>query len=73
MIAELKSATLLLLPSPSLSNVKGDFIIQWEKPGLVKKLLLPAPPDEQKIKELNELASSYPFCIRQKAKKHDML
>jgi hypothetical protein len=73
MIAELKSATLLLLPSSPLSHSKGEYNIHWEKPGLVKNLLLPAPPDEQKIKELNELAAGYPFCITHKAKKHEML
>ncbi|HMH21283.1 MAG TPA: hypothetical protein VK563_05885 [Puia sp.] len=39
----------------------------------VIRLRLSAPPDDKKIMELNELASSYPFCVLYKAKKHDTL
>ena len=43
------------------------------RPGVVKQLLLPAPPDETTIRRLNELAKKGPFCAPLKAKKHELL
>jgi hypothetical protein len=43
------------------------------KPGLVKRLDSPAPPDELTIRKLNELAAKRPFCTLHKVKKHEIL
>lgn len=43
------------------------------KPGLVKRLDMPAPPDQVTIQKLNELAAKPPFCALHKVKKHEML
>ncbi len=42
-----------------------------QKPGVVK--LLPPPPDEKKVMELNALAAKHPFSVLHKVKKHDPL
>lgn len=41
------------------------------RPGLVKSLTLPAPPDEATVKRLNQLAARPPFCNPHKVKKHE--
>ena len=43
------------------------------KPGLVKLLTPPAPPDEATVRKLNELATRQPFCTLHRVKKHDLL
>jgi len=43
------------------------------RPGLVKRLDSPAPPDELIIRKLNELAAKRPFCSPHKVKKHEIL
>ncbi|HEV3325843.1 MAG TPA: hypothetical protein VG052_09560 [Puia sp.] len=44
-----------------------------QKPGVVKLLAPPTPPDENTIRKLNVLASKHPFCVLHRVKKHDML
>jgi hypothetical protein len=44
-----------------------------QKPGVVKLLTQPAPPDDKTIRRLNALAAKHPFCILHRVKKHDML
>ena len=44
-----------------------------QRPGIVKLLPPPAPPTEEMIAVMNELASKHPFCRYYKAKKHDTL
>ena len=44
-----------------------------KKPGVVKALQEPTPPDEETIRQLNELAKTKPFCTPHKVKKHDLL
>jgi hypothetical protein len=41
----------------------------------IEVIKLPAtmPPNEEKIRELNELAARHPFCVLHKPKKHDTL
>lgn len=43
------------------------------KPGVVKLIISPAPPDENTIRKLNALASRRPFSAQHKVKKHDPL
>jgi len=43
------------------------------KSALVKRITLPAPPDEATIKKLNDLAAKHPFCSLHRVKKHDPL
>ncbi|WP_431216741.1 hypothetical protein ACQ86N_20545 [Puia sp. P3] len=43
------------------------------KPALIKRITLPAPPDEATIQRLNELAAKHPFCSLHRVKKHDTL
>jgi hypothetical protein len=47
--------------------------IHRQKPGVVKLLPSPPPPDEKTLIELNALAAKHPFCTLHKAKKHDPL
>jgi hypothetical protein len=56
-------------------STRTTFSIQSKKkkPGLLKSLQAPAPPDESTIRRLNELASTPPFCNPHKVKKHDLL
>jgi hypothetical protein len=44
-----------------------------QRPGVVKLLPPPLPPDEKTLKELNALAAKHPFCVLHKVKKHDPL
>jgi hypothetical protein len=44
-----------------------------QRPGVIKLLPPPTPPDEKTIRELNELAAQQPFCQLHKVRKHDML
>jgi hypothetical protein len=44
-----------------------------QKSGVVKLITSPAPPDENTIRHLNELASQRPFSTPHKVKKHDTL
>jgi hypothetical protein len=62
------SALTILLPAPSLA-----FNSLPKQKREVIRLPLVTPPDEEKIRELNGLASQYPFCILYKAKKYEML
>jgi hypothetical protein len=41
------------------------------RPGVVKLLPAPTPPDEETIRRLNELAAKNPFCSMHKVKKHE--
>ena len=43
------------------------------KPGLIKLLNAPAPPDEATVRKLNELATRQPFCKLHRVRKHDLL
>jgi hypothetical protein len=44
-----------------------------QKSSVVKLITHPAPPDENTIRHLNELASRRPFSTPHKVKKHDTL
>lgn len=44
-----------------------------KRQGVVKRLSLPAHPDQDTIRKLNDLAAKKPFCIVHRVKKHDML
>jgi len=44
-----------------------------QKQGVIKLMPPVPPPDEKTIHELNELASSRPFCTFRKVRRHDML
>jgi len=44
-----------------------------QKPGVVKLMTPPAPPDEKTIRQLNKLAAKQPFCKLHRVKKHDPL
>lgn len=43
------------------------------KPGVVKLLPMPEPPDEATVSRLNRLASQLPFCRLHRAKTHELL
>ena len=60
-----------LLPESTMTAYPGKS--RQNKPGLIKRLDAPAPPDELTIKKLNELAAQHPFCSPHRAKKHDIL
>jgi hypothetical protein len=42
------------------------------KPGVVKLLPAPEPPDEAMIRQLNALANQHPFCRLHQVKKHEL-
>jgi hypothetical protein len=44
-----------------------------QRPGVIKLLTHPAPPDDKTIRRLNALAAKHPFCILHRVKKHDTL
>jgi hypothetical protein len=44
-----------------------------QKPGVIKLMTPPPPPDEKAIRQLNALASKQPFCKLHRVKKHDPL
>jgi hypothetical protein len=44
-----------------------------QKPGVVKLLAHPAPPDDKTIRRLNALAAKQPFCVLHRVKRHDTL
>ena len=70
---ETKSLTIwpILLPESSMTayNTKS----QRQRPGVVKLMPPPAPPDEKTIRQLNALAAKPPFCSLHRVKKHDPL
>ena len=41
--------------------------------GVVKLLETPAPPNEETIRRLNDLARKFPFCRLHSVKKHELL
>jgi hypothetical protein len=43
------------------------------KPGVVKLLSTPEPPDEATVSRLNRLANQRPFCRLHQVKKHEVL
>ncbi len=43
------------------------------RPGVVKLLAPPTPPDEATIRRLNDLATKNPFCTHYKVRKHELL
>jgi len=43
------------------------------KPGVVKLLPTPEPPDEATISRLNSLANQHPFCRLHHVRKHELL
>jgi hypothetical protein len=47
--------------------------VRNQRPGIVKLLDAPAPPDENTVRKLNELARKQPFCALHRVKKHDPL
>jgi len=61
-----------LLPEKSLTAypVKAQ---QRPKQGVVKLMPPVPPPDEKTIKELNDLASTRPFCAFRKCRRFDTL
>jgi hypothetical protein len=44
-----------------------------QKPGVIKLLTPPLPPDDKTIRNLNALAAKHPFCQLHRVKKHDTL
>jgi hypothetical protein len=44
-----------------------------QKPGVIKLLAPPTPPDEHTVRKLNVLAAKHPFCVLHRVKKHDTL
>ena len=60
-----------LLPEPNMTAHAGKS--RQNRPGVVKRLDSPAPPDELTIRKLNELAAQRPFCTPHKVKKHEIL
>jgi len=60
-----------LLPESTMTVHPGKSI--RSKPGLVKRITLPAPPDEATIQKLNDLAAKHPFCSLHRVKKHETL
>jgi hypothetical protein len=71
----MKPSTLALLP-PQLSEstlTAYSSKTQRQKPGIVKLMPPPVPPDEKTIRELNALASKHPFCRLHSVKRHDTL
>jgi hypothetical protein len=63
------SALTILLPEPSLAFNNQ---LSKQKTEVIRLPLAP-PPNEEKIRELNKLASQSPFCILYRARKYDML
>jgi len=61
-----------LLPEKSLTAypTKGQ---QRQTQGVIKLMPPVPPPDEKTIRELNELASTRPFCTFRKVRRHDTL
>ena len=43
------------------------------RPGVIKLMPPPTPPDEATVRKLNDLAAKHPFCALHRVKKHDML
>ena len=62
-----------ITPLLSESSLSAHNAAQSRQKTEVIRLRLSAPPDASKIKALNALAASYPFCILYRAKKHDTL
>jgi hypothetical protein len=60
-----------LLPESTMTVHPGKSI--RSKHALIKRITLPAPPDEATIKKLNDLAAKHPFCSLHRVKKHDTL
>ncbi len=60
-----------LLPESTMTAHAGKS--RQNKPGVVKRLDSPAPPDELTIRKLNELAAKRPFCTPHKVKKYEIL
>jgi hypothetical protein len=44
-----------------------------QKPGVIKFLGPPPPPDEKTVRRLNALAKKHPFCRLHRVKNHDPL
>jgi hypothetical protein len=44
-----------------------------QKPGVIKLLTPPSPPDDKTIRRLNALAAKQPFCRFHRVNKHDTL
>jgi hypothetical protein len=61
--------TILLESSLRTFNTKS----QRQKPGVIKLMPPPTPPDASTIRKLNALAAKHPFCALHKVKKHDTL
>ena len=60
-----------LLPESNMTAHAGKS--RLSKPGVVKRLDSPPPPDELTIRKLNELAAKRPFCTPHKVKKYEIL
>lgn len=60
-----------LLPEPNMTAHTGKS--RLSRPGLIKRLDSPPPPDELTIRKLNELAAKHPFCTLHKVKKYEIL
>jgi hypothetical protein len=59
-----------ILPESSLIAYP---VTRKNRPGIVKLLPPPVPPDEKTIRRLNEIAAKHPFCTFYKARKYDLL
>jgi hypothetical protein len=59
-----------LLSEPNMTAHAGK--ARKSRTGLVKRLDSPAPPDEQTIRKLNELAAQRPFCTLHKVKRYEI-
>jgi hypothetical protein len=71
------AATPLLLTEHAFATHNSSFtarnlMLHRQRTEIIK-LPLSNPPDEKKIRELNELAASYPFCILYRPKKYETL
>ena len=73
----MKTKTLTAWPSlhlePSIKSTMTAYpTSRKSKPGVVKLLPTPEPPDEATIRQLNALANQHPFCRLHQVKKHEL-
>jgi hypothetical protein len=70
----MKSSSLITLPTRiGDPNLSAHNLRPSRQRTEIIKLPLSNPPDEAKIRELNELASKYPFCVIYRSRKHELL
>jgi hypothetical protein len=66
-------STKSLATFPSQKTMTAFSTSRMNRPGVVKLLEPPKPPNDETIRRLNELATRFPFCTLHRVKKHELL